>query len=166
MNDFDVKKEDPLLLSYKNKIEQEAKIVSENAGKKQLFEFDNTLDLNDNVPGVNMSFLDRLIHQLTRPRQSKVEYDSDEEFTDIDESEVTAIVNHNIQQTPEYNDTTKEESTFKDVILSFFGELNEETDVILGTIDQETLVNRRSHRARSSILSDDNKEELVNRNSI
>jgi hypothetical protein len=149
---------------YKNKIEQEAQNVVENAGKKQLFEFDNTVELNENIPGVNMSFLDRLIHQLTRPRHSNVgSFSDDDEFTIIDETEITTVVN---QQLLDYEDTTKEESPFKDFLRSFVEELNEEKDVIRGTIDHETLVNRRSHRARSSLLLNDSKESLVNRNSI
>lgn len=145
--------EDPLALMYKNKIEQEAQNVAENAGKKQIFEFDNTMELNENVPGVNMSFIDRLLHQLTRPRKSKVDYSSDEDFTEIDPNEITTVNNDNIKQPLEHEDTAKDETSFKDTLRSFIDELNEETDVIRGTIDHETLYNRRSHRAKSSSFS-------------
>lgn len=138
--------EDPLSLMYKNKIAKEAHDVTENAGTKQIFEFDNSVVLNENIPGVNMSFLDRLLHQLTRPRSPEVDnFNDDEEFTEIDEKEITNVTNSNIkpqQQQFNYEDDTKEDISLVDSVRSFIEELHEETDVILGTIDQETLFNR------------------------
>ena len=136
-----------MTLYYKEKLAKEAIEVKENAGKKQIFEFERDMTLDEKNPGVPMSFLDRLIHQITRRRASDIDDPFDEDFTEINPTEITAIVNENAEQSA---DGLKNESPLKMTIRSFIEELGEETDVILGKIDNETLFNRRSHRVRSS----------------
>lgn len=139
-------KEDLIALYYKEKIAKEANEVEEKAGKMQIFEFEQDMTLNENIPGVPVSFLDRLIHQITRPRASDFNDPFDDEFAEIDENEITTIINENAEEIVE---NLKNESPLKMTIRSFLEELGEETDVILGRIDEETLFNRRSHRVRS-----------------
>ena len=85
--------EDDLSALYKEKLAKEANDVAENAGKKQIFEFDRDVMVNENIPGVSMSFLNRLLHQITRPQASIIDDSIDEEFTEIDPSEITAVSN-------------------------------------------------------------------------
>ncbi len=148
--------EDPLLLSYKKKIDDEAKVVEKEVEAKRLseiFEFDNNDQLNENVPGVNMSFLDRLLHQLTRPRDpvNSYNYPSDDEYTEIDHREVTAVTNDNIIESSYNENKMKNNIPLKESLQTFIEELIEETDVIRGSIDEETLFNRRSRIAKSSL---------------
>ena len=145
-----MKNEDPLSVLYREKIAREAEEATNNAGKIQIFEFEQDMGINENIPGVPNSFLDRLIHQITRPPAPDLDDIIDEDFTEIDPTEITAIVNDNIEEPLE---DSKNESTLKAKIQSFIEELGEETDVILGKIDDETLFNRRSQRSRSLITS-------------
>ena len=143
-------KEDSLTLLYKEKIARDAEDAANNAGKIQIFEFERDLGVNENIPGVPQSFLDRLFHQLTRPRAPDLDEPIEEDFTEIDPTEITAIVNDNTEKA---SDDLKDEPSLKLTIQSFFEELGEETDVILGKIDDETLFNRRSRRSRSLVAS-------------
>lgn len=160
-NPLTVEEKDDLSLSYKDKIAKEANDVAENAGKTQIFEFDNDVGLNENIPGVNMSFLNRLFHQLTRPSVTEFDCPSDEEFAEIDETEIIAVTNNNIEQPMDDEDNSKESTSLQKLIRSFIEELGEETDVIRGRIDDEALFNRRSRRARVSSPFIENKQNIL-----
>jgi hypothetical protein len=156
-------------LLYKEGIEKQAKDIAENAEKKpisEIFEFDQDTQLNENIPGTNMSFLDRLLHQLTRPKSPEVDDLSDDEFTQIDETEITAVNNDNIDQSLIKENKLNKNTSLANSIRSFIEELFEEKDVIRGTLDEETLLNRRSRKAKTSIPMIQNKQVLATRTSI
>jgi len=162
-------KEDRLALSYKEELEKQVKDVENQAEKKQIseiFEFDDNTQLNENIPGISMSFLDRLIHQLTRPRASKIDDFNDEEFSEINQNEITAVSNDNIDQFLDNKNKLENGTTLKDSIATFIEELTEETEVIRGSIDYETLHNRRSRRAKSVFSGVQNNKVLDNRTSL
>ncbi|CAF4959695.1 unnamed protein product [Rotaria sp. Silwood1] len=148
--------EDPLSLSYKQLIEKQAKEVSENAQKTRVFE---KFQLEENVPGINMSFLDRLFRLSRRPHITDINYIDDEVFADIDESEITAVMNGDTHMDVSSN----VENKFMNNLRSFIDELSEEKDVIMGTIDEDTLFNRRCQKVKSSPLSIKNDEILFSR---
>jgi hypothetical protein len=113
-----------------------------------------------------MSFLDRLIHQLTRPRASQVYETNDEEFTEIEPSEIAAVTNDNIDPALDKENKLKTDTSFKNSILSFIEELNEETDVIRGSIDEKTLFNRRREKAKSIFPAIQDNQPLFSRTSL
>jgi UDP-N-acetylglucosamine pyrophosphorylase len=113
-----------------------------------------------------MSFLDRLFHQLTRPPSSELDDISDEEFTEIDEKEITTVINNNIDQSLNNQDKLKKQNSLTKTIQSFIDEITEETHVIRGTLDEETLFNRRSRKAKYSFSTVENKQTLINRTSL
>ncbi|CAF1077883.1 unnamed protein product [Rotaria sordida] len=140
--------EDPLSLSYKQLIEKQAKEVSENAEKTKIFE---KFQLEENGPEINMGFLDRLFHSSSKPPISEKDYLDDEVFTEIDESEIMAVINNNadIDVSSNVENKSTDNIPFINDLKSFIDELGEEKDVIMGTIDEETLFNRRSRKTKS-----------------
>ncbi|CAF1569538.1 unnamed protein product [Adineta ricciae] len=141
--------EDRLTLLYREGIKKQAMEVEAAAEKKQtyeIFEFDDKVELNENIPGVNMGFLDRLFHQLTRKPPSESDYYSDDVFENVEPREVRAVFNS-------YTSTDEPESTyeptFMDTIRSFIDDIVEEADVIRGVIDETVLADRRKRRAQS-----------------
>ncbi|CAF1499655.1 unnamed protein product [Adineta steineri] len=144
------KEEDRLQLSFKQGVERQAKEVEKSAENKpvcEIFEFDEKMTLNENIPGVNMGFLDRLFHQITRPPPSESDYLSDDVFveTEDDETSIKTVTNSN---TNVGLSKSKSEGSFMEHIRLFFTDLNEETEVIRGVIDEDTLFNRRSRKAK------------------
>ena len=83
-----------------------------------------------------MNFLDRLFHQLTRPPSPGIDEIDDEEFEVIDPSEITTVVNNNADHN---ENKLKENESFIDSVHTFFQDLNEETDVIRGTLDRTNI---------------------------
>jgi hypothetical protein len=165
-NQFNSDIEDHLSLLYKQGIEARAKEVNEEAEKKsvsEIFEFNDNIQLNENMPGISMSFLDRLFHQLTRPSASTLDDYSDEEFTEIDDSEVTTISNNNTDLVNSRDDKNKStyDIPFIRTMQSFITDLREEADVILGTLDEDTFINRRSRRAKSLVPVNNNDTTFV-----
>jgi len=75
--------QDRLSLLYKEGIEKQAKEVEDNTQKTRLSE---VVEFDENIPSTNMSFFDRLLHQLTRPSVSEADYLNDDVFTEIDGS--------------------------------------------------------------------------------
>ncbi|UJR07560.1 hypothetical protein I4U23_011848 [Adineta vaga] len=160
-DELDAETEDHLTLLYRQGIEQQAKEVMEDAEKKpmcEIFEIVENTELNENVPGVNMSFLDRLFHQLTRKPPSESDYYSDDVFEDINQREITTVCNNYSTDSDETK--SNNESSFMNSLRSFFDDLSEETDVIRGVIDDDSLFNRRSRRAHS-ISSSTRSEQIT-----
>ena len=144
---------DELSLLFKENIVKQANNVTKDAETKQIseiFEFDKNTLLNENIPGISMSFLDRLFHQITRPRDSKFDYSSDDDFAEIDQTEITAVVNDSFDHSLDSDDKAKDDNSVKNSIRSFFEEISEETEVIRGILKQQTLINRRSEKAKTS----------------
>ncbi len=162
--------EDHLSSIYKEEIEKQAKDVVEDAEKKQtseIFELNETNQVNENIPGISMSFLDRLYHQLTRPRASMYADPSDEEFTEIDQDEITSVTNDSADQAlVNGGNQSKEHGSLKTTLRSFIEELTEEKDVIWGSMDHDSLCNRRSRKAKSSQPVFGHQQVLVNRTSL
>ncbi|CAF3289592.1 unnamed protein product [Rotaria sp. Silwood2] len=154
-NQLNSKIEDPLSLSYKRLIEKQATEVSENAQKISIYE---KFQLEENSPEISASFLDRLFRSSSRPPVTRLDYIDDEIFTDIKESEIRAAINGNTDTDASSNVENKLMNNLK----SFIDELNEEKDVIMGTIDEETLFNRRSQKAKSLSSSIKNDDILFN----
>ncbi|CAF5038011.1 unnamed protein product [Rotaria sp. Silwood1] len=134
--------------------EKEEKSKVENKQIFDIFQLNNPTQLNENNSQKTMGFLSRLYHQLTRPADSEIDYLDDDVFIDIDDSKITAVVNDNTNIDSSSNVENKITDTipFLNKIRSFMDELTEEKDVIMGTIDEETLFNRRSRKEKSSIL--------------
>ncbi|CAF4340461.1 unnamed protein product, partial [Rotaria sordida] len=132
----------------KQLIEKQAKEVSENAEKTKIFE---KFQLEENGPEINMGFLDRLFHSSSKPPISEKDYLDDEVFTEIDESEIMAVINNNadIDVSSNVENKSTDNIPFINDLKSFIDELGEEKDVIMGTIDEETLFNRRSRKTKS-----------------
>jgi hypothetical protein len=152
-NQSDLELDDRLSLLFKEEIKQGAKEVEENAEKKHLceiFEFDENVVLHENIPGINMAFLDQLFHQIKPQSTSTVNYSNEEDFVDIEQNEITAVTNH-------HTETDKHHHSFTHFFRRLIDDIHEEIDVIRGRIDEDTLVNRRRHKAKASIVSiDDN----------
>ena len=141
--------EDRLTLLYREGIKKQAREVEAAAEKKQtyeIFEFDDKVELNENIPGVNMGFLDRLFHQLTRKPPSESDYYSDDVFENVEQREVRAVFN-SYTSTDETESTS--EPTFMNSIRSFIDDIVEEADVIRGVIDETVFADRRKRRAQS-----------------
>ncbi|CAF4168505.1 unnamed protein product [Rotaria sordida] len=146
--------QDHLSLLSKQAIQKQVREEQDKVEKKQLF---NIFQLNKNIHSneknseKTIGFLGRLFHQLTRSSSSEFDYLDDDVFIDPDESNITTVVNNNTDIDASSN--VEDNIPFMNTIRSFIDELNEEKDVIMGIIDEETLVNRRSQKAKSSILS-------------
>lgn len=150
---MDADSEDRLTLLYREGIKKQAMEVEEAAEKKQIyeiFEFDDKVELNENIPGVNMSFLDRLFHQLTRKPPSESDCYSDDVFENVERREVTTVFN-SYSSTDETEST--QEPTFMDTIRSFISEIAEEADVIRGVIDETVFADRRKRQIESESSS-------------
>ena len=131
--------EDHLSLLFKQGAERQAKQIQE----KRLSE---TFEFDEHIPPKNMSFFDRLFHQLTRPSAPEVD-DFDDVFIEVDQSEITTTVNDKKE--------LKERSSFMNSIRLFISDLNEETNVIRGLVDEDEFLNRQSIKAKSSLSSTD-----------
>ncbi|CAF0955640.1 unnamed protein product [Rotaria sordida] len=150
--------QDHLSLLSKQAIQKQVREEQDKVEKKQLF---NIFQLNKNIHSneknseKTIGFLGRLFHQLTRSSSSEFDYLDDDVFIDSDESNITTVVNNNtdIDASSNVENKIPDNIPFMNTIRSFIDELNEEKDVIMGIIDEETLVNRRSQKAKSSILS-------------
>jgi len=105
--------------------------------------------INENIPGVDMSFLDRLVHQLTRPSIKNHDDFSDEEFTIIDASEITSVINESVIDEKQCEKAKQQENSLIDLFRSFFQEVQEETSVIFGALQLDSLIRRRSQQAQS-----------------
>ncbi|CAF1114741.1 unnamed protein product [Adineta ricciae] len=142
--------EDRLTLLYREGIKRQAMEVELAAEKKQtceIFEFDDKVELNENIPGVNMGFLDRLLHQLTRKPPSESDYYSDDVFEGGEQREVRTVFNS--YTSTDETESTYEPPTFMDTIRSFIDDIVEEADVIRGVIDERVFADRRKRRAQS-----------------
>jgi ATP phosphoribosyltransferase len=139
--------QDRLSLLYKEEIEKQVKEVEDNIEKQRLTEFD------ENIPSTNMSFFDRLLHQITRTTASEADYLNDDVFTEIDGSEIPTTVDDNAEI--DKNKLTVN-SSFMNIIRSFIDALNEEANVIRGVADQHVFLNRRNRNEKSSLPRIDN----------
>ncbi|CAF3802216.1 unnamed protein product [Rotaria sp. Silwood1] len=157
-NQLDTEMQEHLSLLYKQateKSDKEEKSKVENKQIFDIFQLNHSTRLNGNNPQKPMGFLGRLYHQLTRSSTSEIDYLDDEPFTIIDESEIIVAINDNtnIDSSSNVENKVTDTISFLNKIRSFIDELVEEKDVIMGTIDEETLFNRRSRKAKSSLLS-------------
>jgi hypothetical protein len=158
-------------LLYRQTIENQKKDNEEYEEKKSesvIFEFEKNIHFSENIPGISMNFLDRLFHQITRPPPSDIDEFSDEEFSEIDPSEITTVINNNtdIDKSNNQQNKSNEDESLIDAIRTFLDDLYEETDVIRGTLDEETFINRRSRRAKSSIPSTGDNRVVIAQSSI
>jgi len=119
----------------------------------EIFEFDENVVLNENIPGISMNFLDQLFYQLKPSSTSEVDNSNDENFTEIDPSEIIAVINYNADID---KNKLKGPSPFMKTIRLFINDLHDEAKVVCGIVDEEVLVHRRSREAKSSLLSTEN----------
>ncbi|CAF3397412.1 unnamed protein product [Rotaria socialis] len=144
-NEINTEMEDHLSLSPKQVIETQEKQMLEKDGirqKSDVFQLNENMESDESYHEKSTSFFDRLLHQLTRPSASELDYNDDQVFSEV---------NHN-ESINNGNQSSNNISIFG-TIRSFIGELNEEKDYIIGTIDEQTLVNRRQSRKAKSIIS-------------
>ena len=162
--DAHVDADDGLLQLYRDTIVKQVKETEAKVEKKQtseIFEFDENMRWNEPMHGMSMNLLDRLLHQWTRPAWSNNVDDDNDEFTVIDETEITTVINNGADF-----QTSSEEMSLVEKIRSFIDELGEETEVIRGSIDEETLRNRRRYRTKSWVSMIDTNKRLVSQTSI
>ncbi|CAF1440562.1 unnamed protein product [Rotaria sordida] len=157
-NQLDTEIENQVSLLSNQVIQKQEQKKKDTVEKKQIFDIfqlNENVHLNKKNPEKTMGFLSRLFHQLTRSSSSEFDYLDDDVFIDIDETEIAAVVNNNadIDVSSNVENKTTDTIPFMNTIRSFIDELNEEKDVITGTIDEETLANRRSRKAKSSLVS-------------
>ena len=155
---------DGLSQLYRETIARQVKETEAQVATKQtseIFEFDESMRSNEAMHGMSMNLLDRLLHQWTRPAWSANGSDHDDEFTVIEETEIRTVVNDNADFP-----TSSEEISLVERIRSFIDELSEESEVIRGSIDKDTLLNRRRHRTKSSLLKLSMDKKLVSQTSI
>ncbi|CAM2728409.1 unnamed protein product [Rotaria socialis] len=126
-NEINTEMEDHLSLSPKQVIETQEKQMLEKDGIRQK---SDVFQLNENMES------DESYHE------KKLDYNDDQVFSEV---------NHN-ESINNGNQSSNNISIFG-TIRSFIGELNEEKDYIIGTIDEQTLVNRRQSRKAKSIIS-------------
>ncbi|CAF1301586.1 unnamed protein product [Rotaria magnacalcarata] len=144
-NEINTEMEDHLSLSPRQVIETQVKQMLEKNGirqKSDVFQLNENMESDESYHEKSMSFFDRLLHQLTRPSASELDSNDDQVFLEV---------NHN-ESINNGNQSNNNISIFG-AIRSFIGELNEEKDYIIGTIDDQTLVNRRQSRKAKSIIS-------------
>ncbi|CAF1487287.1 unnamed protein product [Rotaria sordida] len=127
-NQLDTEMQDHLSSLYKQAIQKQEKQVEEKVKQNELFDIfqlNENVHLNENNPRRPMGFLDRLFHQLTRSSSSETDYLDDEDFTEIDESEITAVVNNNADIDVSSNVENKISDTipFMSSIRSFIDQL-------------------------------------------
>ncbi|CAF0971077.1 unnamed protein product [Rotaria magnacalcarata] len=145
--------ENNLSLSYKELIEKQAKEISTQAEEKQVSQiFQSTERRSD----ISMSLVDQLSTELTEDTNNS----NDDIFEEIDHNEKPAVANDNGSSDKLFDSIIKltDNIPFINDIRSFIDEIGEETNVLLGFMDEESLVNRRSRRAKfsSSSIKDDN----------
>ncbi|CAF3626701.1 unnamed protein product [Rotaria sordida] len=150
-NQLDTEIENQVSLLSNQVIQKQEQKKKDTVEKKQIFDIfqlNENVHLNKKNPEKTMGFLSRLFHQLTRSSSSEFDYLDDDVFIDIDETEIAAVVNNNadIDVSSNVENKTTDTIPFMNTIRSFIDELNEEKDVITGTIDEETLANRRRNR--------------------
>jgi len=141
--------QDRLSLLYKEGIEKQAKEVEDNTQKTRLSE---VVEFDENIPSTNMSFFDRLLHQITRLTASEEDYLNDDVFTEIDESEIPTTVDDNTEID---KNESENHSSFMNNIRSFIDAINEETNVIRGIVDEDEFIHQQSLKAKSSLTSTD-----------
>ncbi|CAF4376100.1 unnamed protein product [Rotaria sp. Silwood2] len=132
-NQLDTEIEDYLSLLYKEAIQKQLKQIEDKFGKNQIFDIfqlNENIHLNENNPGKTMTFLDRLYHQLTRSSSSEIDYLDDEDFTDIDESEIIATVNDN----KNINTSCNVENKFTNII-PFLNPMRSFIDKLIHVVD-------------------------------
>ncbi|CAF3267469.1 unnamed protein product [Rotaria sp. Silwood2] len=156
-NQLDTEMEDHLSLLSKQAIEKQKKEEKNKVEEKHIFDIfqlNNNIHLKENNSEEKMGFFSRLYHQLTRSSPSEIDYLDDDVFIDIDENEITAVVNNNTDMNTSFNVESKfiDNIPFVNNFKSFIDELTEEKDVIMGNIDEEILFNRRSQKAKSSLV--------------
>ncbi|CAF0930188.1 unnamed protein product [Rotaria sordida] len=127
-NQLDTEIQDHLSSLYKQAIQKQEKQVEEKVKQNELFDIfqlNENVHLNENNPGRPMGFLDRLFHQLTRSSSSETDYLDDEDFIEIDESEITAVVNNSADISVSSNVENKISDTipFMSSIRSFIDQL-------------------------------------------
>jgi RNA processing factor Prp31 len=144
-NQHDAEIDDRLLsLLLKKKVERPSKNIQEHVDQNQLSEI---VDFDENIPPTNMSFLDRLFHQLTRPSAPTID-DLNEDIST--ETVETTTINANLK--------IDENNSFMNTIRLFIDDLNKETNVIRGVASQDACLNQRSPNKKSSFSSmDDNR---------
>ncbi|CAF3329607.1 unnamed protein product [Rotaria socialis] len=156
-NEINTEMEDHLSLLHKQTLEkQDEEVKYEDNETPVIFQSKESLQLNNNNNNTekNMSLFDRLLHQLTRSSSSETDYIDDEVFAEVDENEITAVVNNNnIHQSLNGGSKLTDNIPFINDIRSFIDEIGEETNVLLGSMDEEALVNRRSRKAKSTFSS-------------
>lgn len=105
--------------------------MTRQAEQKQLTE------IFENDPNPPASFIPNFLSQSGAD-------DDDEEFTEIDEKEITCVNN-------DWNSSLeRSEDSFIDRLRSFLADLKEETDVLRGNLSEKTLIQRRTNRQKSS----------------
>ena len=138
------------------KLLNETKQIEEQVEKKPLTEI---FEYEDKCPGVNESFLQKLIEPFQKSKSSNKSLINDDDFIQVDERDIQSVVNENLD--PQIRSKVEENSTKKsnedlsliDKVKTFIDELNEETEVFTGKIDQETFFNRRSRKAKLNVSS-------------
>ncbi|CAF3323175.1 unnamed protein product [Rotaria socialis] len=145
--------ENNLSLSYKELIEKRAREISTQAEEKQVSQiFQSTGRSSD----IGMSSVD----QLSTESAGDTKNSNDDIFEEINYNVKTAVANDNGDSDKLFDSITKlkDNIPFINDIRSFIDEIGEETNVLLGSMDEESLVNRRSRKAKSTFLStkDDN----------
>ncbi|CAF2948924.1 unnamed protein product [Rotaria sp. Silwood2] len=150
-NQSNIEMQDHLSLLTKQATRTQEKEGKDRVEKKQIFnifQLNENIHLNDNNPEKSTGFLGRLYQQLTKLSPSDTAYLDDDVFIDTDRSKTTVMVNGNTDVDTSSSVGKKATDTipFMNTIRSFINEINEEKDVIMGIIDEETLFNRRSRK--------------------
>ena len=111
-------------------------------------------------------FLDQLnSFQIEKFNKNNLNFNDnydDDDFIIIDDNEINSITNENHFQ----NHLNTENENLFQKLRSFFIDLTDETNVIRGSIDQDTLINRRSRKAKSSISLIQHENFLTRQTSI
>ena len=150
---------DHLSQLHHEQLANEAKRIENEAQNKtitEIFEFEDKKRSNDDKdPGVNESFLRKLFEPFQKSKSKENISTHDEDFLQIDEKDIQSVVNENFDEKLRLNNKenlknkNQDEISLIDKVKTFIDELNEETEVMTGKIDEETFVNRRSRRAKS-----------------
>ncbi|CAF1301569.1 unnamed protein product [Rotaria magnacalcarata] len=154
-NEINTEMEDHLSLLHKQILEkQDEEVKYEDNETPVIFQSNENIQMNNNNTEKNMSLFDRLLHQLTRSSFSETDYIDDEVFVEVDENEIkVAVNNNNIHRSLNDGSKLTDNIPFINDIRSFIDEIGEETNVLLGFMDEESLINRRSRKAKSTFSS-------------
>lgn len=140
---------DSLASIYKKKLEQEVNETIEQAEKNPL---PDIFQSDDNNPRLSRSFLDHLYNQES-PTKSNFEDNAptDDVFT-VGDNGIQTAADDKFTIDKLFNGVKKLTDDFPlvDMVNAFFDDLNEETEVVIGLMDEEALFNRRSRKANSS----------------